>query len=136
MAAFPHFLVALALLGALACGGNPAGPTVTLNEQFTLAPRETASIRETSLRLEFVRVSGDSRCPADALCVWAGDAIVHLRVTGGGSAEHELHTQAIGGHTAVVHEGFRIELVELKPYPFSSKTIEPGDYRAMLRVTR
>jgi hypothetical protein len=29
-----------------------------------------------------------------------------------------------------------IALVELAPYPFSSRTIEPDEYRATLRVTR
>jgi hypothetical protein len=36
----------------------------------------------------------------------------------------------------VTHDGLTISLVELQPYPFSSRTIEPGDYRATLRVTR
>ena len=81
---------AAALLGALACNGSPAGPTVLLNEQFTLAPRETASIRDTSLRLEFMRVSGDSRCPGDAICVWAGDAIVHVREIGRASCRERV----------------------------------------------
>jgi hypothetical protein len=35
-----------------------------------------------------------------------------------------------------VHEGFTIALVNLTPYPFSSKTILPDEYRATLRVTR
>ena len=37
---------------------------------------------------------------------------------------------------ATTPPGFRIELAELQPYPFSSRTIEPGDYRATLIVTR
>ena len=106
-----------------------------LNDQFTLAPRETASVRDTSLRLEFMRVSGDSRCPADALCIQGGDAIVHVRATDARTAEHELHTGDRNWAT-VVHDGFRIELVELRPYPFSSRTIDASDYRATLRVTR
>jgi hypothetical protein len=83
----------------------------------------------------FLRVSGDSRCPADAFCIQGGDAVVHVRATDGGSAAYELHTgdQARG---VVTHRGFRIALAELQPYPFSSRTIEPNDYRATLTVTR
>ncbi len=29
-----------------------------------------------------------------------------------------------------------VALVELVPYPFSSRQTQPGDYRATLRVTR
>jgi hypothetical protein len=36
----------------------------------------------------------------------------------------------------VTHEDLTIALVELAPYPFSSRPIQPGDYRATLRVTR
>jgi hypothetical protein len=36
----------------------------------------------------------------------------------------------------VQHDGVTIALVQLTPYPFSSRTIAPGDYRATLKVTR
>ena len=124
------------LLLATACDEkSPIGPTVPLNQQFTLAPGQSASIEDTSLRVEFMRVSGDSRCPADAVCIQGGDALVEVRVNNGGSAEYDLHT---GDHSraAVTHDGYRIELVQLQPYPFSSRTIEPGDYRATLTVRR
>ena len=125
------------LLLAVACAENgPAGPTVPLNRQFTLAPGETASVEGTALRIGFLGVSGDSRCPADAFCIQGGDAIVRIRADGEGSAgEYELHT-GDASRTAISHAGFRVELIALQPYPFSSRTIEPGDYRATLAVTR
>jgi hypothetical protein len=93
-------------------------------------------VQDTSLRVQFLRVSGDSRCPADALCIQGGDALVHVRVTdSAASSDYELHT---GGppRSVVTPTGFRVELAELQPYPFSSRTIQPGDYRATLVVTR
>ena len=124
------------LLGGTACHENsPIGPTVPLNQRFTLAPGESATVQDTSIRLEFERVSGDSRCPADAVCVWGGDAIVHVRARNGGSASLELHT-GDSSRASATHAGVRLELVELQPYPFSSRTIEPRDYRATFTVTR
>jgi hypothetical protein len=124
------------LLFATACEEkSPLAPTVPLNQQFTLAPGESASIENTSLGVEFMRVSGDSRCPADAICIQGGDALVEVRVRNGGAAEYELHT-GDQSRAAVTHAGFRIELVQLQPYPFSSRTIQPGEYRATLTVTR
>lgn len=114
---------------------SPAGPTVPLNQQFTLAPGESASIENTSIRVEFMRVSGDSRCPADAVCIQGGDALVEVQVSNGNAARYDLHT-GDQARAAVTHEGFRIELVQLQPYPFSSRTIAPGDYRATLAVSR
>src|SRR5918993_1970558 len=94
---------------------NAVGPTVPLNQQFTLAPGESASIENTSIRIEFMRVSGDSRCPADAVCIQGGDARVEVRVSNGSSARYDLHT-GDQSRAAVTHAGgFRIELVQLQP---------------------
>jgi len=109
------------------------GPT--LGQAFTLAPGESAKIRGTSLSLQFLRVSSDSRCPADVVCVQAGDAIVHVRAAGTVTADYELHTP--GQPRAVVTPiGLRTELTQLQPYPLSGRTIPSGDYRATLVVTR
>lgn len=128
---------ALCLLLTTACDEkNPTAPDVPLNQQFTLAPGETAAVEDTSLRVQFLRVTGDSRCPADALCIQGGDALVHVRAQDGGAAsEYELHT-GDSSQSAVTHAGYRIELSGLQPYPFSSGPIQPGDYRATLTVSR
>jgi hypothetical protein len=81
-------------------------------------------------------VTGDSRCPADAICVWAGDAAVHLRVVDAtGGADYALHTMEVP-RAVVTHRDVRISLAELQPYPFSHRTIAPGDYRATLIVSQ
>ena len=131
-------ILAFCLLFATACDEKgPVGPTVPLNQRFTLAPGQTATVDDTSLRLEFVGVSNDSRCPADAICVWAGDAVVQIRASGGGTpAEYELHTGGLSGPAVVLHEQLRIELLELQPYPFASRPHTHDAYRATLHVTR
>jgi len=129
-------LAALCLLPATACQDSPSEPTVPLDQQVTLAPGQTASVVGTSLKILFVSVSGDSRCPAGVLCIQGGDAVVHISVASGGApGDYELHT-GDSSRGAVSHAGFRVELVSLQPYPFSSRTISPDEYRATLRVSR
>ncbi|HKE83444.1 MAG TPA: hypothetical protein VKB50_06815 [Vicinamibacterales bacterium] len=124
------------LLGAGCDESSPVGPTVGLNERFTLAPAEVAVIRDAGLRVEFVEVSGDSRCPADVLCIQGGDALVHIRVIeGNASSSYELHT-GDSNRAAIVHGSVRIALAELQPYPFSTRTIAPGEYRATFTASR
>ena len=107
-----------------------------MNERFTLAPGEVARINGVDWRFEFVRVTGDSRCPADAVCIQGGDALVQIRATGGSSpALLGLHT-GDSSQASAVYESARITLVELQPYPFSSRTIGPEEYRATLTVTQ
>ena len=121
------------LLGVLGgCDESLTGPS--LDEDFTLAPGEVAAIVDAGARVRFDRVDGDSRCPADVACVQGGDALVRITVIERSTERaYELHT---GSMAPVTHDGVTIALVQLQPYPFSSRTIEPGDYRATLRVTR
>ena len=120
---------------SIGCGANVTGPSTPLDEPFTLGVKEAIAVSGTSMVIEFTGVTGDSRCPADAVCIQGGDAVVHIRVTGGGTSTYELHT-GDDSRAAVVHGLYRIALVELQPYPFSAQPISPNDYRATLRVAR
>lgn len=129
-------LVAVCLLAVAGCKEDGLGPTVPLNQRFTLERGQTSPLEGTSLRIQFVGVTGDSRCPADVVCIQGGDALVQIRVTEQSAPkDYELHT-GDSSQASVKHGDLTIELVELQPYPFSSRTIQPGDYRATLRVRR
>lgn len=131
------FLVAFCLLAATACDENgPTGPTVPLNAQFTLARGEMARVEQVAIGVLFVGVAGDSRCPADAFCIQGGDATVQVRVFDAGVAnDYELHT-GDARRAAVSHRSLEIALLQLQPYPFSSRTIDPSEYRATIVVRR
>jgi hypothetical protein len=130
-----RIVFSFAMCALVACDESVTAPTVGLNQEFVLAPGESARVADTGFTIRFIGVQGDSRCPADAVCIQGGDALVHIEVLsiGGGRQEYDLHT---GDLRPVMHEGLTIALVKLEPYPFSSRTIQPGDYRATLRVTR
>ena len=124
-------LLVICLLPTTACLGN--SPTAPVDRQVVLAPGQTTEIAA-GLSLRFIGVTGDSRCPADALCVQGGDAVVRISILSNGStAERDLHT---GTMQPVTFEAVRVELIQLEPYPFSSRTIRPDEYRATVRVTR
>lgn len=125
-------VLAVALVLPAACNeSSPTGPTA---QEVVLAPGETAAFPAGALRVRFDRVTGDSRCPADAVCILGGDAIVRIAILDGTSSrEDELHT----GSMAPVHYGtWTIALVNLSPYPFSGQPIDPATYRATLRLSR
>ena len=125
-------LVFLVLLAG--CSNPSIGPKAPLDLQFVLAPGESADVQDAGIRLRFEGVSGDSRCPGDATCIQAGDALVRVSVLSSGTvATHDLHT----GNMQPLHQGeLTIALVQLTPYPFVSRPIAANDYRATLRVTR
>jgi hypothetical protein len=125
--------VAIASL-SLACTGNPTQPTdVPLGQSFELRAGASATLPD-SLKVTFNSVQNDSRCPMDAICVWAGDAIVKVALSqsGGNMAERDLHTNTSG--TQAAYLAYTIKLVTLAPYPRSDRPIRPEDYVATLVV--
>jgi hypothetical protein len=95
------------------------------------------------LRAKFVGVPADSRCPATADCIWAGDAAVAIDAWGAGistpaaagpSCSDTLHTTL--DPKVVVCGRYSISLVELTPYPQLPGSIPASDYAARLAVAR
>jgi hypothetical protein len=130
--------VMAACLAMAACGnkvGTPAGDTIPLGREFTLAVGESALVDD-DVRITLNSVTDDSRCPVDVTCVWEGDAKVSVEViTPSPRAEHELHTSSRFDREAK-HGAYRITLVKLEPAPRSTAPPSSRDYRATLLVVR
>lgn len=131
-----YFLFALvfAPVGATAaCASSPASPTQPA--VVTLAPGESSGAG--GLTVKFIRVTADSRCPGDAVCIQAGDAQVATETTVLGSTKAaELYLVDPAKRT-ITHGGYTITFDALTPYPFLSLgPIAPSAYRATFKITR
>ena len=116
------------------CATHPTQPSeLPLGQSFELRAG-TAAILRGGLKVTFDRVGSDSRCPMDAICVWAGDAVITLRLSqpAGSQVERELHTNPSGSEA--LYLAYVIKLVALAPYPRSDRQIRPDDYVATLTV--
>jgi len=133
-------LTPLLFLAACASGGAnaPTPPSPSLNEEFTLAPGQSATVNGTNVRLTFDRVKEDSRCPTDVTCIWEGDAVVVLKVRAAAEeATREVHTQGGDTRSRKARAGdYMVTLVRLDPAPRSTAPIEAPAYRATLLVAR
>jgi hypothetical protein len=104
-----------------------------IGRAFEMKIGETISVGE--LRLTFRSVESDSRCPIDAVCVWAGDAEIALKIEQGAQAGvAALHTMLEPKKTE--WNGYTVSLVSVAPSRSASSSIDPADYRAQLIVTR
>jgi hypothetical protein len=123
----------LFLFTATACTDNsPAAPT-PLDRSVVLAPGQSVELTS-DLSLGFVAVLDDSRCPINASCVQAGDAVVRLAVTSRTArGDHDLHTAIVA---PVTFDGLELRLLELQPYPFGGRPTNADDYRATIHVRR
>ena len=113
---------------------KPIQPTVVYpGLPFTITPTRSVEITG-SLTLTFNRVTSDSRCPTDVVCITAGDAVVSVSLADSASrVERELHT--VGDLSQAKFSSYTIRLVELTPYPRSTRAIDPRDYTATLQIT-
>lgn len=141
--------VGLSCCVLLACSGAPEAvvasvPTngvahaVRLGHEFKLTHGQQVSLKGTKLRLTFMNVKDDSRCPKDVTCVWAGNAAVRLWLTNGrGGKAVTLNTaKSPTLSDEAQYHGYKIKLVDLNPYPRSSHKIAQSDYTATLLVTK
>jgi len=117
------------------CARNPNQPSdLPLRQSVELRAGSSATL-DGGLTIAFDRVTSDSRCPMNAFCVWAGDAIVAVSLSQGpgGPAARELHTDARSADASYLT--YSIKLLRLAPYPQTDREIRPEDYVATIEVT-
>ena len=123
-------VIAALVLGA--CFDNPTGPDAAVGQPFVLKLGEIASLPETS-KLRFDNVRADSRCPIDAICVRAGEAIIAVTLMrGSGNEAKELQT--VPAQSQFSYSKYVVKLTELQPYPRASQPTRPEDYVATFVV--
>ena len=134
-----HFVVAIALVSwtsvASGCAAHPSQPSRPLGQPFDLKAGTSAVLTD-GLRLTFDRVRADSRCPLDALCIQAGEAIVVLTLTQSASSQVEQELRTTPAFSEASYQSYVIKLVALAPYPRSTQQIRPEEYVATLTVDR
>ena len=84
------------------------------------------------LRIRPIAIVEDSRCPINAVCVWAGRLVVRTEIDGGAGAEVAdltLGTPADLGELSVT-------LVSAAPSKLADSPIAPSDYRFTFAVAR
>ena len=100
---------------------------VKVNKQKTVTPDR--------LKIQFVSLIEDSRCPTDTNCIWAGNARIKIKVSSGrGSEMFEINTNA--GPTAATFRGYSINLVRLTPAPATNIRINRLGYTATFDVRK
>jgi len=105
-------------------------------QEFTLPIGEEAEIKGEDLRLEFLEVTADSRCPKNVECIWAGEAKYKLRFTKGEILKQiEITEPGAEGQVSYAWHGYEIR-TSLEPYPQDPGDIEAGDYKLRMSVSK
>ncbi len=111
-------LLPIAAIFLAACATTPpaaAGPTAGLGQVASIG----------GLRVRPLQVVEDSRCPVNALCVWAGRLVVRTEIQGGNWREtRDLELRK----PQAIADG-EITLIEAAPSKMADQPIAPADYR-------
>jgi len=87
-----------------------------LDDTLHVGLGRTATADNGRLAVSFLARLSDSRCPANVVCVWMGDAAVRVSARAGRTTvERELHT-GIEPHSLSV-DRYTVAIVGLTPYP-------------------
>jgi hypothetical protein len=112
----------------------------SFGQELVLSIGQTAVFENKDLKIKFVSVTSDSRCPKGVTCVWAGEAKCQILI-GNDRSFSGFDLVETGGTTDYTQIYYQngdnsIKLVfKLDPYPEKNKQIDISDYILMLTVT-
>lgn len=94
------------------------------------------SLVRDNLKIRFVSLIEDSRCPEGTRCVWAGNAQIRVRITDarGRSQVFEMNTNT--GAKGASFGGYAVNLIDLQPQLRENVRINRNAYTATFSVNR
>jgi hypothetical protein len=133
-----YLLASLAIVLLLSsCVGRLGEVKARLGEEFSLHIGEIIVLTGEDLRIKFVEVSEDSRCPKDVTCIWEGRVIVVVEISKDGSPQQlKLSQPGLTDEPArEIYKGYELTY-EVEPYPEKvAMEIAADEYRLLLVVS-
>jgi len=102
------------------------------NKSFTVQMNQ--SIFFDDYEMIFSEILDDSRCPTDIQCVWEGYISISLDVKNKEKVQNIILTTV--DKTTTHFDSYEINLVNVLPYPFSTKPINPEEYSVTISISQ
>lgn len=129
-----RLVLIFALIFTFAFGTVPTFAAQT-GEQQKIQIKKYKKFSRSKLKVRFVSLVEDSRCPEGANCVWAGNAKIKIEISNGRKKEtFEVNTNL--GPKGATFGGYAVNLIELKPTPKVNAKINRNSYTATFTVSR
>ncbi len=127
-----NLLLALVLVSFISCNKELDIEPFSFGMENGFKVNEEYSSIDNSLKFSITEIN-DSRCPSDVICVWAGKADVKINVLSPVSGKIDVSTfnnpvDTLGNYT--------FTLIDVSPYPISTKTIRLEDYVVTLKIQK
>lgn len=115
----------------LAAGAIPAFAKRSDDVQVQINKEVTSN----GLKIAFIELVEDSRCPVDVDCVWAGNAKIKIRVTKGGKSQ-VVDLEMVTKGMMPNYGNYRLTLKALSPELRSNVRVNRNAYVATIEVTK
>jgi hypothetical protein len=87
------------------------------------------------VQVRFGEVVSDSRCPKDAQCVWAGEAVIRLTVSLPDRSTTSIDVKTPSAEAAAVG-AYHLSVTDLQPVRTVEGPVRASDYRVTLVVAK
>jgi hypothetical protein len=129
-------LLPVLLFSFLGCARNQVDTTTNVGEIFTIGLGQSARINGEDMVITFDEVIGDSRCPRNVTCIWAGVAISRVTIKYEGvNYSLALNQPGLTEQAKEVFIDYTLNY-SINPYPVAGKEISPRDYRLTMSITK
>jgi len=98
----------------------------------------SADLPDPHIKIKFVDVTEDSRCPTTVECFWEGQIVIALNVETSDNGEDQLISLTLRGKNSepVTVRDFQITLIDVDPYPAEATSIPHDAYVATLQIVK
>lgn len=100
-----------------------------IDTEISLYIGESVIIKDHGIKLKFVDVLHDSRCPKDVECIWEGMVILKINIQYNKEDLGNFILNSSNSLKASFME-YYVQFKELKPYPISTEVIPKTSYHA------
>lgn len=131
------FVTLLSLLLIVGCSSQAREIDADVGGEFSITVGQSASIAGEELKIKFIEVVTDSRCPTGATCIWQGEVTCLVEITYFESVHRKALTQPglTDEPSRADFKDYRMTFI-VEPYPVVGREIENADYRLKLTVDK
>lgn len=106
-----------------------------LNREFQLKFRESAKLESEDLGIRFNALIQESRCPKEVQCITAGKAEIAIQMTDAEGKTEQIQMSTEVPANEVSYDKYRIQLLEVLPYPIAGERNDPERYSILLIIS-
>ena len=129
--------VFLTILFSILAAPAPAFAKQPGEKRISLAIRQERTVPQFGMKIKFLDVLEDSRCPEGRQCIWAGNAKVRIAVWTGRQKPLVLEVNSTLQPQVVNYGRYEIRLAALDPKPTADNgKPDKGGYQAIFTVRR